>query len=147
MQQDAGLRLKCLGGSLACGRWPISLIYRATEWSYYGAACATSSCFPPLAKNPPPPTPPPPPTHTPPPHPPPGAATPPPGGRRPHPRVGSRTSPSGPKEQPQPRRQPHTPTLTIYTHPIVFNNNASPCKTIDFTRYYRHLDNLVTCKF
>src|SRR6218665_827363 len=52
MQQDAGLRLKCLGGRLACGRWPISLIYRATEWSYYGAACATSSCFPRGGKEP-----------------------------------------------------------------------------------------------
>src|SRR6218665_598074 len=29
------LRLKCLGGGLACGRWPISLVYRATEWSCY----------------------------------------------------------------------------------------------------------------
>src|SRR6218665_1185730 len=36
MQQDAGLRLKCLGGRLAWGRWPISLVYRATEWSCYG---------------------------------------------------------------------------------------------------------------
>src|SRR6218665_3862869 len=38
MQQDAGLRLKCLGGRLAWGRLPISLVYRATEWSCYGAA-------------------------------------------------------------------------------------------------------------
>src|SRR6218665_1762851 len=33
MQQEAGLRQKCLGGRLACGRLPISLVYRATEWS------------------------------------------------------------------------------------------------------------------
>src|SRR6218665_1094363 len=39
MQQDAGLRLKCLGGRLAWGRWPISLVYRATEWLCDGAAC------------------------------------------------------------------------------------------------------------
>src|SRR6218665_2068304 len=51
MQQDAGLRLKCLGGRLACGLWPISLVYRATEWSCYGAACATSSCLPGGAKR------------------------------------------------------------------------------------------------
>src|SRR6218665_2376327 len=45
----------------------------------------------------------------------------PPRGRQPHPRVGSRIapSPSGPKEQPQPRRQPHTPTSTIYTRCLV----------------------------
>src|SRR6218665_1920412 len=36
MRQDAGLRLKCLGGRLAWGRWPISLVYGATEWSCYG---------------------------------------------------------------------------------------------------------------
>src|SRR6218665_1640924 len=33
MQQDVRLRLKCLGGGLAWGRWPISLVYRATEWT------------------------------------------------------------------------------------------------------------------
>src|SRR6218665_1551964 len=43
MQQDAGLRLKCLGGRLACGRWPISLVYRATEWSCYRTGL--SYCF------------------------------------------------------------------------------------------------------
>src|SRR6218665_2317311 len=112
MQQDAGLTLKCLGGRLACGRWPISLVYRATEGSCYWAACATSSCFPGGAKRSP------------------GEAATSAGGRRIAP------SPNGPKEQPQPRRQPHTPTSTIYTHPHVFNNNASPCNTIDFTRYY-----------
>src|SRR6218665_326542 len=45
------------------------------------------------------------------------------------------------------RRQPHSPTSTIYTHLVAFNNNASPCNTIDFTGHYWHLDNLVTCKF
>src|SRR6218665_3149821 len=39
MQQEAGLRLKCLGGRLAWGRLPISLVYRATEWSCYGTIC------------------------------------------------------------------------------------------------------------
>src|SRR6218665_2276750 len=43
MQQDAGLRLKCLGGRLTCGRWPISLVYRATEWSCYRTGL--SYCF------------------------------------------------------------------------------------------------------
>jgi len=33
MQQEAGLRLKCLGGRLACGRLSTPLVYRATEWS------------------------------------------------------------------------------------------------------------------
>src|SRR6218665_3261723 len=105
MQQDAGLRLKCLGGRLVWGRWPISLVYRATEGLCYGDACAMSLCFP-------------------------GEAATSTGGSRMAP------SPSGPKEQPQPRKQQRTPTSTIYSHPIVFNNNASPCSTIDFTRYY-----------
>src|SRR6218665_2268231 len=43
MQQGAGLRLKCLGGRLACGRWPISLVCRATEWSCYRTGL--SYCF------------------------------------------------------------------------------------------------------
>src|SRR6218665_3079844 len=54
MQEDAGVRLKCLGGRLAWGRWPISLVYRATEWSCYGASCATSSCLPPRQPGTPP---------------------------------------------------------------------------------------------
>src|SRR6218665_1240007 len=29
---------KCLGGMLEWGRLPISLVYRETEWSFYGAA-------------------------------------------------------------------------------------------------------------
>jgi len=46
MQQEAGLRLKSLGGRLACWRLPISLVHRATEWSCYGTACATPLCLP-----------------------------------------------------------------------------------------------------
>jgi len=46
MQQDAGLRLKCLGGRLEWGRLPISLVYREIEWLFYGAACAALVCLP-----------------------------------------------------------------------------------------------------
>src|SRR6218665_2480515 len=46
MQQETGLRLKRLGGRLAWGRLPISLVYRATEWSSRGIGCATPFASP-----------------------------------------------------------------------------------------------------
>ena len=34
------------------------------------------------------------------------------------------------------RRQPHSPISKIYTHPLAFNNTASPCNMIDFIGHY-----------
>src|SRR6218665_1968988 len=111
MQQDASLILKCLGGRLACGRWPISLIYRATELSYYGAACATSSCFPGGAKRSP------------------GKAATSVGDSR------MASSPSGPKNNLN-RAGNRIPRHRQYIPSPLYSITTQVRATLDFTRYY-----------